>query len=443
MTRLGRTVWGSGPPIPVRMVHLGPGAFFRAHPAWYTGHAGGDWGIAAVTARSDHAVRSLGGQDGLYALVVRGVEGDRAEVVSSISDVVAHADPRRTALIAGPTVSVITLTVTEAAYGPDSPLLARLVGDLDARRRNDGGPIALVSCDNVAGNGAALRRHVLEQAERRDTIPGGSGLAEWIETSCAFPATVVDRITPASQPEDLATASLLIGFDDQAAVVTEPWSEWIIEDAFAGAARPPWETSGARLVGDVEPWELRKLRLLNAGHSLLAYLGGLRGHRFVHEAVADPLVHEALLDLWAEARRELGGVTAGLLAYCGAVEGRWANHRLPHDLAQIAASGVLKLRQRIVPTIMAARAEAEEPLACARLIGTWLAYERGCGPVPPDTDAPVAEAAAGDLRAAAHRVLGLLDDRLADDGWLVDAVAEAARGWDEGGDRGHRTSLRG
>jgi fructuronate reductase len=414
------------------MVHIGPGAFFRAHTAWYTGRSGEDWGIAALTARSDYMVPVLRAQDGLYTVVQRGTEVDEAEVISSISEIVAHSDPRRASLLAEPAVSVVTLTVTEAGYATDSPLLSRLVSDLDARRRRDSGPVALVSCDNLQRNGSVLRQRLVDLAERCDAISGTGGLAAWIEGSCAFPATVVDRITPAARGDDLATASRLIGLDDQAAVVTEPWSEWIIEDAFTGTARPPWETVGAQLVDDVAPWERRKLLLLNAGHSLLAYLGGMRGHRFVHEALVDPFVHDALMQLWAEARPGIGVDSAEAFAYCSAVEVRWANHRLPHELVQIAMSGSLKLRQRVVPTVRAVQARGAEPLACIRVLGAWLAHLRGGGAVSAQDSCAVAEAAAGDLRAASRRVLGLLDEQLAEDSWLCRAVADMARSWEMG-----------
>jgi fructuronate reductase len=417
----------------VRIVHVGPGAFHRAHQAWYTDRAGDDWGIAAVTARSDDMVGRLGDQDGLYTLLTRSPDGDEASVVTSISEVVGHADPRGVDLLAHPDVTVATFTITEAGYA-GSPVLARVVAGLDARRRADAGPMALLSCDNLVGNGAVLRDRVLELADRHD-----AGLAEWIAEDCAFPSTVVDRITPAAGAGDLAEASRLIGSDDRAAVVTEPWSEWIIEDAFAaGLARPAWERVGARLAPDVGPWERRKLRLLNAGHSLLAYLGGLRGHVHVHEAVADPGVHETLLSVWDEAREALveasplPGPDSGdqaLREYCTAIEERWANARLPHLLAQIAADGSLKLRERLVPTVVSSRERGLEPVGCAVALGAWTAHVRGHGAVPlrDVRRADLAAAGGGPLHDAVPRLLALVDERLGGDTWLVDAVVEAAR----------------
>jgi fructuronate reductase len=429
VTRLSRRGDGWGPAAPVRLVHLGPGAFFRAHPAWYTELAGDGWGIAAVTPRSDDLVGVLGAQDGLYTVLVRAPDVDSALVVGSISAVVSGRDPTWTELLARPEVGAVTLTVTEAGYRPDSPTLAALLDGLDRRRQAGAGPLTLVSCDNLSGNGRVLADLLLGLAQRRRP-----DLAAFVEAQCSFPDTVVDRITPAARPEDLAAVERLTGFRDDAAVVTEPFSEWVLEDRFP-AGRPAWETAGARFVDDVRPFQDRKLRLLNAGHSLLAYLGGPRGHAFVHQAVADPTVHGELLALWAEARRYLGpaaGVGAG--EYCEVVEGRWSNARLPHSLAQIGADGSLKLRQRLVPTVLAARDAGVVPGAAARVLGAWIAHLRGHGSLPfHDRQADqLAGVHDSPLDVAVRLALEVIDARFADDRELRTEVTSAARSFEGG-----------
>ncbi|MBO0703310.1 MAG: mannitol dehydrogenase family protein, partial [Candidatus Dormibacteraeota bacterium] len=364
LPRLDRALAGVGAAAPVRVLHVGPGAFFRAHQAWYTGHASREWGIAAVTGRSNTAVETLGPQGGCYTLLTRGPERDEAEAVGSISEVVAYGDPRAADLLAAPSLTVVTLTVTEAGYQAGAPVLTRLLQGLDRRRQAGAGPHSLVACDNLAGNGTVLRSAVLSGAPPE--------LRAWIEDSCSFPSTVVDRITPATTEEDRAVVADLMGWEDRAVAVTEPASEWIIEDRFP-AARPPWELAGARFVDDVAPFEQRKLRILNAGHSLLAYRGLAAGLRFVHEAFGDGVLHQAVVDLWRETRRwMMPAALDGVDEYCATVETRWTNPRLPHALAQIAMDGSLKLRQRLVPTIREAREQGAEPVAGAGLLGAWV-----------------------------------------------------------------------
>jgi fructuronate reductase len=415
------------PAWPVRSVHLGLGAFHRAHQAWYHAAAGDGWGIAAVSPRSSDVVGRLGDQDGLYTLVVRRVTGDATEVVGSISQVLGGADPAWAQHLARPEVGVVTLTVTEAGYRPDSALLAALVAGLDARRRAGGGALALVSCDNLSGNGSVLEAAVKACAQHTDP-----GLVAFIDEVCTFPSTVVDRITPAPTGADVADVARITGWDDRAPVVTEAWHEWVLEDRFPGG-RPAWERGGAAFVTDVAPWERRKLRVLNAGHSLLAYEGAPRGHRWVHEAVADPVVLGRLRDLWAEAVTYLEAVPGSSWAgYTEAVEARWANDRLPHALAQIGADGSLKLAQRVVPTVRAARSCGVLPVASVELLGAWMAHLRSPSfPLGERTDGPV-RAAAGAWPDAARRVLDLLDAGsggdvgLGHDAELVRAVAAAA-----------------
>ncbi|MET0161106.1 MAG: mannitol dehydrogenase family protein [Microbacteriaceae bacterium] len=374
------------PAPPVRIVHLGLGAFHRAHQAWYTQRAedGDGWGIAAFTVRSPAAAEALAAQDCLYTIVERAAGGDRAELGTAI--VAAHDGADLEALegyLADPAVALVTLTVTEAGYAlgddglPSAELLAdvgaerpttvigRLLRALEARRRADAGPIALVSCDNIPDNGAFLRRGLLAAA---------GGAADWIERNVAVVATSVDRITPAVTEELTATVERLTGLRDAAPVAAEPFSDWVLSGGFP-AGRPRWETSGARFVDDLEPWERRKLRLLNGAHTLLALAGPPRGHATVAEAIGDPELRAAVERLWDEAAATL---PAGLEleGYRAALLERFENPRIEHRLAQIAQGSVTKMRLRIVPVALERLAAGATASGCAHPVAAWIAAER-------------------------------------------------------------------
>ncbi len=462
MTRLSRRSWPqAGPPRTVRTVHLGLGAFHRSHQAWYTEHAAGaePWGIAAFTGRSPEAAALLSAQDGLFTLVERGPELDRTEVVASIS--AAHdGDDRRTwsVYFASPRVAVVTLTVTEAGYHLDGgghldlghPEIAgdverlrearseskplrmarviappvrtmpgRLVAGLAARRRAEGGPITVVPCDNLMGNGAATRTVVLEMSEVVD-----DGLAGWISETVSFASTVVDRITPATTAGDLASVERATGREDRCAVVTEPFSEWVLSGEFP-AGRPAWESAGARFVSDVRPFAERKLCLLNGGHSLLAYAGSALGHSTVADAVADPRCRAWLEGWWDGVTPILGLPGDEIAGYCTALLARWSNPRIGHTLNLIARDGSQKLLQRVLPVIHRYRAVGDPPPpGAARLLGAWLAHLRGSGAEVDDPRAPeLVRLAAGERAEAARSVLEALEPGLGADGAFVRQVA--------------------
>jgi fructuronate reductase len=330
------------------IVHLGIGAFARAHLAWYTAHTDGEpWGITAFTGRSPAAAEALAAQDGRYTLVTRAADGDTAEVVDTI--VAAHPGSDAAAwrrVVASPETTVVTLTVTEAGYRSGSDVPARLVDGLAARRDAGGGRIALVSLDNLTHNGAVLRDAVLGAIEDED-------LHTWIDETVSFPSSMVDRITPATTDEDVAGLPDLPGAlpGDRVPVVTEPFAEWVLEDAFDGIDRPAWETAGVRLVPDVTPFEQRKLWLLNGSHSLLAYLGLLLGHETVAAAMDDPRCRTAVEQLWDEAAAELPLPAAEVADARAALVERFANPRIRHTLRQIAAGGSEKLPVRVVDVL--------------------------------------------------------------------------------------------
>ncbi|PCN49530.1 hypothetical protein Csp2054_00820 [Curtobacterium sp. 'Ferrero'] len=355
------------------IVHLGVGAFARAHLAWYTAHAAGQpWGITAFTGRSPAAAEALAAQDCRYTLVTRGADGDHAEVVDAI--VAAHAgsdDGAWRRVVASPDTTIVTLTVTEQGYRPGSDVPARLVAGLDARRAAGAGRIALVSLDNLSHNGDVLRSAVLDAV-------GDADLRAWIESNVAFPSSMVDRITPATTDADVTSIADLPGAlaRDRVPVVTEPFAEWVLEDRFDGIDRPAWETAGVRLVDDVTPYEQRKLWLLNGSHSLLAYLGLLLGHETVADAMDDPRCRSAVEQLWDEAAAELPLPDAEVTAARRALVDRFANPRIRHTLRQIAAGGSQKLPVRVVDVLRHRLARDPDagtgPGAATALAAWWL-----------------------------------------------------------------------
>jgi fructuronate reductase len=436
---------------PVRLVHLGLGNFFRAHQAWYTDRAPDacDWGIAAFTGRSPRTSDALTAQHGLYTLVTRAADRDRFEVIGSLSR--AHAAAEHEAWLkyfASRDLAAVTITVTEAGYlhgldggldadrpevtadlaslrrdqtAPVSTTPARLLAGIAARRRSDAGPIALVPCDNVPGNGAIAHAVVRDLAELVEPA-----LAAWLDESVAIVTTMVDRITPHTAPEDRAAVIEATGLEDCSPVVTEPFSEWVLSGAFP-AGRPRWDDAGATFTDAVEPFEHRKLWLLNGAHSLLAYAGSIRGHATVAEAVADDTCRGWLEQWWTEASRQLGQSDAEVAAYRAALLERFANAHLRDRLDRIAADGTQKLPIRIVPVLRAERSAGRLPEGAVRVLAAWVCHLRGLG--APVTDAradDVVPLAVGELDRAVPRILGALDPGLGEDADVVAAVVDAS-----------------
>ena len=205
--------------------------------------------------------------------------------------------------------------------------------------------MAVVSCDNLTDNGAVTATVVKTFAAALDP-----GLVDWIDENVSFVTTMVDRITPASSPDDAQAAADLTGHSDAAPVVTEPFSEWVLSGDFPGG-RPAWDARGARFVDDIGPFEERKLWLLNGGHSLLAYAGSARGHDTIAQAVNDPICRDWMLQWWSEASAHLTLPASDVAAYRDALVDRFANPRIRHLLAQIASDGSLKLPVRILPVV--------------------------------------------------------------------------------------------
>lgn len=398
---------------PIRIAHFGLGAFHRAHQAWYTAraHDADDWGIAAFTGRSPAAAEVLARQDGLYTLVERGPEADRGEIVASIVQAVDGSDlDRLRAVFRSERLAVVTFTITEAGYrvrGDGSPdlddsalaedlrrlrgaaevgepmdhpprtALGRLLLALDARRRSGGGPLALVPCDNLPDNGGQLRRGLTRAARLVN-----DGLADWIATNISFVSTSVDRITPRVTAEEVEAFNATATWRDEAPVFTEPFSDWVLCGDFP-AGRPAWEDVGARFVDDIEPWERRKLWLLNGAHTLLSFAGPLLGHETVAQAIADARLRSAVEQFWDEAVRHLPP-ELDLAAYRSALLERFGNPRIEHRLQQIAQDGTRKLRLRIAPVAEAELAHGRAASGCAFAIAAWLGR-------PDATGSPAAE----------------------------------------------------
>jgi len=450
--RLSRALPNMPAAAPVRIVHLGEGNFHRAHQAWYTAHApdADQWGIAGFTGRRPDLADALAPQDGLYTLITRGAEGDTFELIGSVSAVHPAADHEAYLdYLSAPQTALVTITVTEAAYirnaygrldvdrdviiadlqalGSDprrvvSSLPARLVAGLMARRNANSGAIAILSCDNLPENGAVTQTVVNDLAALVD-----ESLPEWIERYVDFATSMVDRITPATTDEDRRIVREHNGYVDASPVPTEPFSEWVVSGRFP-AGRPRWEDAGAQVVEDVEPFEQRKLWLLNGSHSMLAYAGSVRGHQTIDQAIADPACREWVNLFWDEASRHLPFPPVEVADYRAALLTRFSNPHMRDQLARIAADGSTKLVVRTIPAVRAERAAGRIPIGCATTLAAWVLHLRGAGAPVKDPGAAAALQAAnsGDLPTAVPEVLETLESGLGKDGDLVRVVLAQA-----------------
>ena len=382
------------------IVHLGVGAFHRAHQAVATDDILGrdpGWGILGASLKSPATRDALKPQDGLYTLAVRSGEGERLRVIGSVLGVlVAPEQPARLlAAMADPRIRIVSLTVTEKGYCHDpatgalneehpdivhdlaEPFAPRsapgLIVEALARRRSAGvAPFTLLTCDNLPANGRMVKRIVDRFAALRNP-----DLGAFVAGELLCPATMVDRITPATTDDDRARISAALGVEDAAPVVTEPFSQWVIEDRFA-SGRPDWEDAGAELVTDVEPYELMKLRLLNGSHSSLAYLGYLAGYETVSEAMADENFERFVHGLMEEVTPTLAvPPSTDLIAYKTALVQRFRNPALKHRTWQIAMDGSQKLPQRLLGTIRDCLKRGAPFDRLALGVAAWMRYVTG------------------------------------------------------------------
>jgi len=395
----------------IGIVHFGIGAFHRAHMAWYTDLAmdAGErnWMIAGVSLRSASVAQQMDPQDGLYTVTERGSAGSATRLIGSIHDVLVASRSRHSILIhlIAPQTRIVSFTVTEKGYcrAPDGSLdlsladqasFYPLLTEAMRERERAGIPgLTLLSCDNLAENGRVLRALMEQYLAAR-----APGLADWFERECRCPSTMVDRIVPATTDADLRELEGRIGLRDEAAVFTEPFSQWVIEDGFAGG-RPAWERTGAQLVADVAPYETAKLRMLNGAHSALAYLGLERGHGFVHEAIADPVIRPLVERLMREEAAPTieAAPSQDLTAYADALIARFENPALRHRLAQIAMDGSQKIPQRWLATLAERQQRGEDSPAILTALAAWIRHVRGDGTT---VDDPLAQRLADAWRQA-------------------------------------------
>ena len=466
--------------LPAGIVHLGVGAFHRAHQAVFTedavAAAGGDWGIVAVAPRSRAVIDQLAEQDLLYSVTSLSAEAAATRVVGVLTGLLhAPSDPEAVvARIADPATRILTLTVTEKGYrldpargglrAGDPEVLADLAGARPprtvpgmlawglARRAQAGGPsLAVLSCDNLARNGRRLAAVV---GDALDLLrpPLSERARAWVERNVTFPCSMVDRVVPAPGEASRARAAAALGLVDLAALDAEPFQQWVVQDAFP-AGRPAWELAGAELGGDddVAAWEELKLRVLNGMHSTLAYLGALAGCATIERALALPGMRALLVRLLREdiAPTLTPPPGVNLERYGEAVLERFANPRIGYPTRQVAMDGSQKLPQRLLPTIADRLHAGAEPRWAALALAAWMRFvtgrdDRGA-PLPLDDPlaqrigATAAAAQPHGPRALAEALLGLAEvfpEALRADRLLLDLLAEWLASLERGGAAG-------
>ncbi|KGF70867.1 dioxygenase [Hoeflea sp. BAL378] len=389
------------------MVHLGLGAFFRAFGAVYVEDAvrlsGGDWGIVGVSLKSAGTRDRLAPQDFVYTTVSQAADGaETIRKVEILADVlVAPEDPEAVlARMADPAIRIVTLTVTEKGYchdpatgklNPDHPDIVHdlhnplprsapgfLVRALARRRAAGHPPFTVLTCDNLPENGRLVRGVVLDLARRIDPALGA-----WIEAEGRFPATMVDRITPATKPGDIERLAHKTGIFDAAPVLCEPFRQWVVEEdfvpAYGAGGRPDLAAAGVELVADVTPYEQMKLRMLNGTHSSLAYLGYLAGHETIADTVADPAFAAFVRRLWRKEIMPSFAAPEGvdLEDYAAALLERYSNPAIRHRTWQIAMDGSQKLPQRILGAIADNLTAMRPSPGLILAVAAWMRYVGG------------------------------------------------------------------
>jgi mannitol 2-dehydrogenase len=433
------------------IVHLGVGNFHRSHQAMYldtlmNNGAAMDWGICGIGLQPSNVTMrdALAAQDGLYTLVIRHGDGTwDARVIGSIVEYLFAPDDPEAAIekLAAPATRIVSLTVTEGGYNLDAVTgdfnasdeavvadlrpgaaprtVFGLVTEALARRRARGLPaFTIVSCDNIQGNGHVSQRAFTAFARLRDPE-----LADWITAQVRFPNCMVDRITPKTTDEDQAELSRRFGIDDRWPVLCEPFTQWVLEDDFA-AGRPPLEDAGVQIVPDVEPYELMKLRLLNASHQALCHPGRLVGYRFVHEVTTDPLFAQFLLDyMTAEAIPTLRPVPGvDLLGYANQLIERFSNPEVRDTVARLCANASDCIPKFLLPVVRDQLAAGRPVTRSAAVVAAWArdaegTDERGEPHELDDDLAPQLQAAA---RRQRRHLLAFIEDNRTVFGELAD-----------------------
>jgi fructuronate reductase len=448
----------------VGIVHLGVGAFHRAHQAVFTEDAAAaagesTWGILGVTGRSPRVAEQLAAQDGLYGVLTKGRATTSLRVIGSMRGAAGLTTESERVLdaIAAPTTHIVSSTVSEKGYrraasgGPDvadpelaadvAALTAELTGGsagtatstpigallrgLARRHRDNGAPLTVVCCDNMMDNGRVVQGLVHGII---DAVPGREAavLRVWVQDNVRFPVTMVDRITPATTDAHRAEAAALTGLRDDALVVAEPFMQWVVEDSFAGP-RPRWDlVPGATVTADVAPYERAKLRMLNGTHSTVAYLGALRGYRLIDEAVVDPEIAEVVRRLLDDDVIPTLTPPAGLdlARYRDDILERFANPSTGYTTLQVAGDGSQKVPIRLLSVIGDRLAAGVVPAAATRAVAGWLTFVARGRDVHGETlplDDPFADRL---LAAAAGPDRDLVDRMLALEGVFPEAVRE-------------------
>lgn len=388
------------------IVHFGVGGFHRAHMAMALDDLMNqgkalDWGICGVGLMEfDRRMKdALQEQDCLYTLTLKHPDGRReARVIGSIVEYLFAPDNAEAVIekMADPNTRIVSLTITEGGYNFD-----RVTGEFDRtnpavvadlvdgstpktafgfvtealRRRRDRGisPFTVLSCDNIQGNGDIAKKMFLAFAALKD-----AQLAAWIDENVAFPNSMVDRITPVTSPEDIVEAELKLGLHDAWPVVAEPFFQWVIEDHFT-LGRPNFDEVGVQFVEDVEPYELMKLRLLNASHQGLTYFGYLSGYRYAHEAVSDPAIASFLLKYMDnEATPTLRPVPGiDLNAYKHTLIERFSNPEVRDTLSRLCAESSDRIPKWLVPVIREQLTRGGDVTRSAAIVASWARYAEG------------------------------------------------------------------
>jgi mannitol 2-dehydrogenase len=391
--------------VTTSVVHFGVGGFHRAHQAMYLDGvlAGGEmrWGICGVgVLESDRAMRdALDAQDHLYTLVQKHSDGTyEARVIGSIIDYLYAPDDPEAVIdrLADPATEIVSLTITEGGYaisdvtGRFDPQAPGVAADLEpgatprsvfglvvaglARRRKEGSrPFTIVSCDNLPGNGELAREAFVSFARLLDP-----DLGAWIDSQVRFPNSMVDRITPVTTDDDRRALAERFGIVDRWPVVCEPFTQWVLEDSFSGD-RPPLERTGVQVVSDVAPYELMKLRLLNASHQGLGYFARLCDYTYVHEAAQDPLFRRFLRGYMDEEATPTLDPVPGvdLDAYKTELIERFSNPEIRDTVARLCAESSDRIPKWLVPVVRIQLDRGGPVRLSAAIVASWARYAEG------------------------------------------------------------------
>jgi mannitol 2-dehydrogenase len=384
-----------------RSIHIGVGSFHRAHQAVYLDEllergACPDWGECGMgVLPQDAAMRdALRAQDYLYTVVERSAEGQTARVIGSIVDFSLAPEKPAAAIerLAGEEICLVSMTITEGGYfihegtgefDPENPqiqhdilhpgdprtTLGYLAAALKLRRDRNIAPFTVMSCDNLQGNGDVIRKVLLGLTQMQDPE-----LHRWISANIAFPNSMVDRITPATTAEDREHLKSHFGIEDARPIVTEPFMQWVIEDKFCNA-RPPWQEVGAEIVTDVLPFEVMKMRLLNASHTTMAYLGALAGFTFANELMLDPTFNTLIEAFMNEATPIVPLLpNTSIPAYKAVLMQRFANPTINDRLARLCSEGTAKLPKWTLPSIVELSQQQRPSHLHMLVVAAWIKY---------------------------------------------------------------------